>query len=336
MQFHFKLFGLFCGLVSVFFANLLIGATAIDLSTIVAALFAFDADIYDHYIVVYQRLPRALIAVYMGSMMAVGGHVMQTLTRNPLASPASLGINAGATLSVIICAFLFQLDQQALGIAALIGAALGFLSCLFIARATGGDQHPSGLSFILSGTLTSMLFIGIAHTLLLSDPVKREDYLDWVMGNINHVYIERLDSVWWVGLGAGIILLILARPLTLLALGREKAASAGVPIHIVTWTALTAVMVGAGSAVAICGPIGFVGLVVPHMIRPFFGIHLWAALPASAMAGGSVILIADIISRTVFTPYILHTGIMMDLVGGLCFAIIVRKYYLKQGRQQLS
>ncbi|MEJ8473759.1 FecCD family ABC transporter permease [Roseibium algae] len=310
-------------------ANLIIGASAIHWQDVIGALFLFDPDSYDHFVVLYQRLPRALIAILAGSVLACGGLVLQGITRNPLASPSTLGINAGATLFVVAGAYSFDLGVKAQGAAALVGGTFGFLSCFVVARLAGLSRSPHSLALILSGALVSMLFIGLANAILLSDPARRTEFLGWITGNINHVYAERLYDFWWIGALALLCLLMSARPLTLITLGQEKAASAGVNVVWVSRIALVAVMLGSASAVAICGPVGFVGLVVPHIVRPLIGSRFEVSLPASAMMGASVCLLADLVARKAFDPYVLHTGLIMDLMGGLVFALIVKRYYLK-------
>ncbi|MEF2072686.1 FecCD family ABC transporter permease [Consotaella aegiceratis] len=312
-------------------ADLSIGAIGISWRTVIGAFVRFDADNYDHFVVLYQRFPRALIAVYVGATMATGGLVLQGLTRNPLAAPATLGINAGATLFVVAAAYALGLGAAALGVAALLGGVTGFLCCLAVARLADPSRDPRGLALILSGALVSMLFIGLANAFLLADPARRTDFLGWVTGNINHVYADRLALVWPIGLSALSVLMLLARPLTLITLGVDKAASAGVAVARVTWLALAAVTLGSASAVAICGPVGFIGLIVPHMVRPFVGSSLVLALPTCAVTGAAVCLVADLIARQALAPYVLHTGLIMDLLGGLIFVLIVRRFYLQPG-----
>ncbi|WEX08016.1 iron ABC transporter permease [Chelativorans sp. AA-79] len=322
--------------VAALLANLSFGPSKIDLISVVTALVAFDADDYDHFVVAYQRLPRALIAVFLGAMMACGGAVLQGLTRNPLASPGILGINSGAMLFVIVGAFIFNLPPEWQGVAAIAGGFFGFISCLFVTRMTGMSKDPRGLALILSGAVLSMLYSSVANAIMLASPSRRSDFLSWASGNINHVYVERLIDFWWLGvLGLG-VLMMFARPLTLVTLGREKAASAGVDVSRVTWISVCVVVVSVSSAVAICGPIGFVGLVTPHIVRPLVGASFTHALPANALLGAAICLLADLTARTVFAPHVLHTGIMMDLFGGLTFAIIVKRYYLSPGVREAS
>lgn len=314
-----------------FVANLSLGASIIAPSDIRAAFFQFDADNYDHFIVVYQRLPRVLIAVFTGSVMACGGAVLQGLMRNPLASPTLLGVNAGATLFVVGGVIFFGISSASQGLVALIGGAVGFAICLVVARMSGMDGNPKGLSLILSGAVVSMLLIGIANAFLLSSPELRNEFLGWMSGNINHVYFDRLELLWPVGvIGMG-VLLVLSRALSLIALGSEKASSAGVNVTLVSRLAVGAVVLSCSAAVAICGPVGFVGLVVPHIVRPLVGANQTAVIPGCILVGATVCLIADMIARMAFAPFVLHTGLMMDMVGGVVFAIIVRRYYLTPG-----
>jgi len=309
-------------------ANLAFGATRFSIPDILDALFLFDGDNYDHFIVVYQRLPRVLIAVFVGSVMAVSGAVLQGMMRNPLAASSILGINAGASLFVVTGAIFFGLTSTGQGVAALFGGAFGFTSCVFVARMAGQDRNPKGMPLILAGAVVSMLYIGIANALLLASPERRNDFLGWITGNINHVYADRLAEFWWIGVAGILVLLTLSRALTLLTFGGEKAASAGVNVAVVTRVATIAVVLSSSAAVAICGPVGFVGLIVPHMVRPLVGAGLGAVLPACILVGATVCLIADMVARMAFAPYVLHAGLIMDLIGGIVFAVIVRRYYL--------
>lgn len=335
-QRSFLMAGGLCVLLVALAANLSLGSTDIPLSSIFDAVVAFDGDSYDHFILLYQRLPRAMIAMFVGAVMACGGAVLQGLTRNPLASPAILGISSGATLFVIASVFFLALPPAWQGAAAVAGGLFGFASCLLVARLTGMSRDPRGLSLILSGAVLSMLYTSIANALMLASPSQRTDFLSWMSGNINHVYADRLYDFWWLGAAGLAVMFVLARPLTLVTLGRDKAASAGVDVRRVTLTALGAVVVSASAAVAICGPVGFVGLIVPHVVRPVFGAGFGASLPANAVLGAAVCLLADLAARTAFAPYVLHTGVMMDLLGGLVFAVIVKRTYLGAGARGMA
>jgi iron complex transport system permease protein len=181
-----------------------------------------------------------------------------------------------------------------------------------------------------------MLFTGMANALLLSDPARRAEFLSWVIGTINHAYIDRLALFWWIGAGAIVAMLLLARPLTLILFGAEKAASTGVNVPLVSRSATLAAVLGSGSVVAICGPIGFVGLIVPHMVRPFVGNNLMFALPASLVTGAIVCLLADVLAREALHPYVLSTGLVTDLIGGIVFVVIVKRFYLSPSHREAT
>lgn len=316
-------------LIIAFFANIIFGAHSVSPSIVFDAAFNFDVQNYDHHIVLSQRLPRALIAIYVGAVMACGGAVLQGLLRNPLASPALLGINAGATFFVIAAAFFFGASLIWQGILAIIGGLVGFLLSLAVARMAGFAHR---LAIILAGAVVSMFFMGLSNALLLSDPMKRSDFLNWITGNINHVYFERLEMFWLSGLMALGVLFFLARPLTLITLGEDKAASVGVNVSRVSFVAILAVALSSSTAVAVCGPVGFVGLITPHIARPLIGSSFTKLLPACALVGATTCLIADLMARVLFAPYVLHTGVMMDLIGGIAFIMIVKRFYLQPER----
>jgi iron complex transport system permease protein len=323
-------------LVLSFALHLCAGVNAPAFTDIWQALSRFEADNYDQSVVLFQRLPRAAIALYAGAVTAISGCVLQGLIRNPLASPSTLGVNAGATLGVIVCAFLLGLGTQAQGFAALAGGVVGFLACLAVARLAGRRNDPRGLSLILSGALVSMLLVATVNAITLSDPARRSDFLSWISGNINHVYIDRLYNFWWIGATMAVVLAALAKSLTVIQLGQEKAESVGVSVALVSRTALAAAILGSASAVAVCGPIGFVGLVVPHLVRPLAGPNFTRALPACAATGASLCLLADFIAREAFRPFSLNTGLVMDVLGGLAFIVIVKRFYLAPSNREKS
>lgn len=316
-------------LVALSLVALIVGAVSVSPSQAIAAVLRPDPGDYGQVLVATQRLPRLLMAVHAGACLSVAGLVMQGLTRNPLAAPTTLGVNAGAMLAVLIAVFGMGLGLMAQGIAALIGGAGGFVASLAVARLSGLAQDRRGLALILAGTLVSMLCLGLAQAMLLSDPTRRTDFLAWASGNINHVYTARLVAFWWIGAAAVLVLAALSRPLTLMLLGVDKAASAGVNVRRCEALALAAAVLAAASAVAVCGPVGFVGLVVPHLVRPFTGAAYARALPVAAVTGAGACVLADIAARSLFAPNVVSTGLMLDLFGGLAFALIVRRHYLR-------
>lgn len=305
------------------------GGSDIAMSTVWNALRDFDDQDYAHVVIWQQRLPQVMIAAIVGSTLAVSGAVLQGIMRNPLASPGILGIASGATLFTVIFGFTLNIPLIWQGPIAFAGGMFGFGSALGLSRLVGGISDPRGLSFILSGTLVSMLYSACAHAVLLADPNLRAEALGWVTGNVNFTYAERLPLMAPLSLMAILVLWALARPITLLTIGKDAAASAGVNAEGTWWLAAGLVTLAASAAVAICGPVGFVGLVVPHLVRPFIGADLRRAIPANALAGAALLVLADMAARTAFAPRIVHTGVVMDLLGGLVFIWLVRRVYLR-------
>ena len=297
-------------LLSALGLDLMHGLDGMTLTDMVTALWQQVPDSYEQSILLSQRLPRVLMALHAGSILAVAGCVL----------PSSLGIHAGAMLAVVVATLGFDLGSGGQTGAALAGAPLGMLATLWLARFANRGADARGLALILSGALVSMLFIGIGNALLLQDPARRNELLGWIMGNINHVHLDRLQATW--GLWA------LGRPLTLVMLGAERAAAAGVNVAWVSGMAMLLVMLACGAAVAVTGPLGFIGLAVPHMLRPMVGASLRWLIPCAAVLGASLCLLADFLARTLFSPHVIHTGLLLDALGGIVFMMIVRRHYL--------
>ena len=314
--------------VLVFYLSIAWGGTFSSPSDVFQVLITREPNNYGQASILYQRFPRALIAIYAGLIMASSGLVFQGLIRNPLASASSLGINAGATLFVVGGALLFGANLPEQGVSALCGGLFGFLLCTLIARIAGNNEKTTGLMLILSGSLVTMLLIGLSNALLLSYADRRGEFLSWIAGNINHAYIDRLYQFWWIGLIALALVFVLSKPLTLILLGNEKAASMGVKTVAISRFAMACAIVASCSAVAVCGPISFIGLIVPHMVKPLVGQDFRVTLPASALTGAILCLLASTISQNAFQPYVVNTGIILDLFGGIVFILLIRKFYV--------
>lgn len=321
--------------IIIFALSVMLGNGISSPAKVYATFAGMTAHDFEQATILYQRFPRVLIALYVGAVMAYSGLVFQGLIQNPLSSSSTLGVNAGATLFVVGGAILFNFSLAAQGILALLGGIFGFLSCLFVARLAGLNGAPRGLLLILAGTLITMLYLGGANAILLANPSQRTDFLAWIAGNINHVYIDRFYKFCWLGGVAFVILLSLSKPLTLGLLGKEKATSMGVNAIWVSRIAMATAIVASSSAVAICGPISFVGLVVPHMVRPLVGQNFAVGLTASALVGASVCALADLCARVAFQPYVINTGVLLDLMGGLVFIFMIRKFYISSSVTRL-
>ncbi|WP_404818789.1 FecCD family ABC transporter permease [Vibrio chemaguriensis] len=287
--------------------------------------FAFDEGNMLHQILATLRAPRTYAGLLIGASLAVSGVLMQGLTRNPLASPSILGINAGAAcfmaLASIGVPFFSQLNPiiNAVFGALLSGGAVMLLGGFFSAR-----SHP--LRLVLAGIAISALLIGLTRASVILADDMAYSVLHWLTGSLSAV-----DSLQWLQLWPfatlGLVLAMgLARYLNLLALGDEVAVGLGGNIRLTRLISGLAVVLLAGTSVAIAGPIGFVGLLVPHLVRPIVGHNYHILIPVSALCGAALVTWSDALSRVIAFPAETPVGVITALLGTPCFiAIAMRK-----------
>ena len=267
------------------------------------------------------RLPRVLLALLAGAGLAVSGLGFQTLFRNDLAEPYTLGVASGAALGAVLA---LRLEESA----ALLG--LPVIALASFAGALGATALVVGLSLRRHDTATSTLLLaGIAVSLscsaiilflqYLADSTQTFRMVRWMMGGLSVVgYGEVLWVLPWV-LGGSALLLILRWDLNLLLLGEELASSRGVDLGRLRLKVLLAASLMIGALVAVAGPIGFVGLMVPHILRRWVGHdHLYLA-PACVLGGGAFLVLCDLVARTIMAPAELPVGVLTALLGGPFF-----------------
>jgi cobalamin transport system permease protein len=283
----------------------------------------------DRVIVWLIRIPRVLVAFFVGAGLAASGVIMQALFRNPLAEPGLVGAGAGAVLGGVVA---FVTGWSAASVISLpLMAMLGALAALGIvyAMATRGGTTPVA-TLLLSGVAASAL-LGAVSSLLLSINIVNwqiaQEIVFWMMGGLD---ARTWTHVWlcapFIILGL-IAALLQTRDLDLLQLGEETAASFGVDVEaskrILTLTAA----ILAGSAVAVAGMVGFVGLVVPHAIRLVLGPSNRVLIFASALTGGVFLIMCDILARTIHPPIEVRLGIVTALFGGPLFIVLLMRQY---------
>lgn len=261
--------GLAC-LALAFGFHISVGAKTIPLRSILEAFVAYDPTVFDHVVIVDLRLPRAVFAVLVGAALSVAGALMQGVTRNPLAEPGNLGLLIGASFAVVFVVGVFDLAAPVMiPPVAAIGALGAAVAVWGIATAAPGGATP--LTLVLSGAAVSA-FLGALVTLAsLLDEQTFEELRVWLTGSLAGRRIELMQwSLPW--LGAGLLLSLgLARQVTALAMGEEAAIGLGMRVGRLKTLVLFVVVALTASAVAIAGPMGFVGLVVPHAVRLFVG-----------------------------------------------------------------
>ncbi|HCG8741990.1 TPA: iron chelate uptake ABC transporter family permease subunit [Vibrio parahaemolyticus] len=286
--------------------------------------FAFDEGNMLHQILATLRAPRTYAGLLIGASLAVSGVLMQGLTRNPLASPSILGINAGAAcfmaLASIGVPFFSQLNPiiNAVFGALLSGGAVMLLGGFFSAR-----SHP--LRLVLAGIAISALLIGLTRASVILADDMAYSVLHWLTGSLSAVDSEQWQQLWPFATLGLVLAMGLARNLNLLALGDEVAVGLGGNIRLTRLISGLAVVLLAGTSVAIAGPIGFVGLLVPHLVRPIVGHNYHILIPVSALCGAALVTWSDALSRAIAFPAETPVGVITALLGTPCFIVIAMR-----------
>ncbi|AYC99515.1 iron ABC transporter permease [Neorhizobium sp. NCHU2750] len=270
------------------------------------------------------RIPRTLLALLAGAALGLAGAVMQGVTRNPLADPGILGVNMGASLAVVVGVAWYNMASASAYIwTAIAGAALAAIFVYTVGSLGRGGATP--LKLALAGAATSVAFSSLVIAIVLPRADIAGGIRSWQIGGVGGATFERIDPVLpFLAVGFAISLLS-ARKLNSLALGDELAAGLGERVAFARGFASLGAILLCGATTAVCGPIGFLGLVVPHVCRLLTGVdHRWL-LPFSALGGAALLLAADIVGRIVARPAEINVGIITALIGAPFFIWIVRR-----------
>lgn len=306
-------------------AHLGIGARVIAPQTVVQALLHFDPRNFDHNVIVRLRLIRLTAALVTGAALGVAGVLLQSVIRNPLGEPHILGLNAGAALAVVLTSALGFTLPFGRPLIAAVGAAALFM--LVLTFSSSGRTGLTPMKIILCGVAMSAFASSITATVLILDEQTLLAMRTWLAGDLAGLNAEIVRSASWVAAVGGALALWLSPSLNMLALGDRMAQGLGVSLLKTRLLALLAIALLCGAAVSIAGPIGFIGLVVPQLIRRLVSVDLRVMVPLSALCGALVLLLADIAARTLFTPYELATGIMTALVGAPLFILMASRMF---------
>ena len=311
-------------LVVIGFASVAYGSKSIPLSVVWDALWHFDPGSNDHLIVRSLRVPRTVIGLGVGAALGLAGAVMQGVSRNPLADPGILGVEAGASLAVVVAINSF-------GVGSLTGyvwfafAGAAIASVVVYTLGSMGRDGATPVKLALAGAALAAMLGSITSAILLLDVATLDEFRFWVVGSLAG---RGADVVGQVApfVAVGLLLAFANSPaLNLLGLGEDVARGLGQRIWLARLVGLTAITLLCGAATAACGPIAFVGLVVPHAVRALTGPdHRWL-VPCSALAGAILLLTADVIGRVVARPAELQVGIVLALVGAPFFIALVRR-----------
>jgi iron complex transport system permease protein len=284
---------------------------------------SWAADNADGWIFLELRLPRALLGLCVGAVLGLSGAVLQGYLRNPLADPTVLGVSASAALGGVLAIFLgINLVPFGLFGCAMIGAGASILLLLAIGRGGG----PIG--FILGGMVLSTL-AGTLTALVISiapNPFAASEIINWLMGALTDRLMEDvLTALPFMAIGA-LLLLTTGRALDALTLGENGARSLGVDLFRLQWLIVLGVGLSVGASVAVSGVVGFVGLIVPHLIRSFYGEQPSRILLPSALGGAILTLTADSLVRLIPGPGEMRLGIAMAVLGAPFFLLLLLRY----------
>jgi ABC-type Fe3+-siderophore transport system permease subunit len=305
-------------------ASIAVGTRSIGLGEVWRSLIDGDLSTDAAVIVRRLRVPRTALGLLVGLALGVAGALMQGHTRNPLGDPGLLGVTAGASLAVVLAIAWFGIGTPSGYVwFAFAGALVGTVLVYVIGSA--GRGGPTPVTLALAGAALSALLYALVRAVLVSDQQTLDSFRFWVVGALAG---RGADVAWQVApfIVIGLVLAIANAPaLNLLGLGEDVARGLGQRIWPARIVGLTAITLLCGAATAACGPIAFVGLVVPHAVRAVTGPdHRWL-IPCSGLLGAALLLSADVLGRVVARPGELQVGIVLALVGAPFFIALVRR-----------
>ncbi len=317
--------GLAALLVLISTLYLMVGPRLIGFDSLLGLANGFDAGSFDHRVLQTIRMPRLVAALTTGACLGLSGLLLQGLLRNPLGEPHILGLNAGATLAVVV-ATAAPMGLGTDGIARPLMAATGG-GLLFLATIVFASAGKSGMT-LLKVTFCGIAFSALASAVTSAILILDDDTLDqvrlWMVGDLAGA---RMDTLWassWLLVPAVIAVLYVSSCLNALALGDDVATGLGISVRRVRLIGIIAAALFCGIAVAIAGPIGFVGLIVPNLVRRFVSDYR-LSVPLVALGGAGLLVLADLAARLVMLPHEIPTGLATAFVGAPVFIILVAR-----------
>lgn len=304
--------------------SLCLGARSIPLSTVWDALFHYNPDIAEQGVVRESRVVRTLIGIVAGAALALAGALTQTVTRNPLADPGLLGINAGSALAIVVGITIFGVRTFGGQLwLAFLGAGLAGVAAFAIGGRGAGMSSPVRLA--LGGAALTAVLGSVTTALLLTNPDALSAFRHWLAGSLIARAEAPILPLAIVGLFAVLVTALITRSLTALALGDDSAAALGTRPGRTRALVMVSVTLLAGLATALAGPIAFIGLAVPHLVRGVTKARLGWLFALSLPVGAATILLCDVFGRLVARPGEVPVGVTTALLGGLLLALMARR-----------
>lgn len=284
-------------------------------------LFAFDSSSIEQQIIATLRAPRVYASMLIGANLAVAGVLMQGMTRNPLASPSVLGINAGAACGMALASVgLFSLSSVPSIVVASCGGILSGGLVMLLGGFFSARPHP--LKLVLAGIAVNALLIGLTRASVILADDMAYSVIYWLSGTVSNIDWQQWNQLWPVSLIGLAVAMLIARNLNLLALGDDVAIGLGLNVGLTRFAACSAIVLLTGVSVSVAGPIGFVGLIVPHFARKFVGNNALLLIPASGLCGALLLVWADGLSRGIAFPAETAVGVITALIGTPCFIML--------------
>jgi iron complex transport system permease protein len=318
-----------CLFIFSFVSSIVFGQTPIALGTVVDAFFHFDKNSTEHIILTTTRISRAVIATVIGASLAIAGALMQALTRNPLASPSIFGINAGAVFFVVLAISFFSISSLAQYMwIAFLGAGVAAIMVYFLGSL--GRDGLSPIKIVLAGAAITALFLSLTQALLVISQQNLEGVLFWLAGSVAGRTMDMLEPILPFMIGGWVVALFLGHPVNILTSGEDIAKGLGQRTILVKTLMALVIIFLAGGSVAVGGSIGFLGLIVPHIVRGLVGMDYRWIIPYCALSGASLLLLADVAARFIIMPQEVPIGVMTALIGTPFFIYIARRGFNRE------
>lgn len=307
--------------------DILIGMSDIGIKEIIDSIISYSGSKQD-LIIRTVRLPRVLLCILIGASMAISGLIMQNLTRNPLASPQILGINSGATLSVVVIMVFFPL----LGYKAkILGAFLGAGVIGLFVHVIGTVKNLSPLKITLVGISIQLFLSSITKSIMLFNESKTSDLVFWMIGGVHHAqFIHIMAILPWFILSI-VLTILISNSMDTLKMGDSVAISLGENVKLTKTVATIVVILLSSSSVAIAGPISFVGLITPHIISKLGGRNFRQNFILCGIYGANLLLLSDLISKILKYPYESPVGIVTSFIGAVFYIFLANKEMKRGG-----
>ena len=302
-----------------FIASILFGSTNISFHTFINDLINGNTHSPAFRIIYYVRLPRAIAAMLSGMALSVSGVIIQAVLNNSLAAPNIIGVNSGAGFFVLLIIGIFPSHFELLPIASILGALLATLFIYGIATKTGASR----MTITLSGIAVSSILTAGMNTIKTFYPDSLYNASTFLIGGFFGISYQNISYSWIIILIGVLFTLIMAKDIDVLLLGEDTAKSLGMNIKGFRFLLLILASVLAGCAVSFSGLLGFIGLIIPHVVRRIVGTSHRIVILVSMFLGAAFVLICDLISRCLYAPFELPVGILLSLIGGPFFLYLI-------------